>query len=48
VVLLAAAGIAALAGKSNVEKATPPKPEQAIEGIKEDVATVKGEHSHVH
>lgn len=48
VVLLAAAGVAAVLGKSNVERATPPKPEQAIEGIKDDVATVKGEHSRVH
>ena len=48
VVLLAAAGVAAMLGKSNVERATPPKPEQAIEGIKDDVATVKGEHSRVH
>jgi Putative Actinobacterial Holin-X, holin superfamily III len=44
VVLFAAAGIAALKGKSNVSKATPVKPEEAIEGLKEDVATVKGEH----
>jgi Putative Actinobacterial Holin-X, holin superfamily III len=42
VVLFAAAGIAALKGKSNVAKATPVKPEEAIEGLKEDVATVKG------
>lgn len=42
-VLFAAAGIAALKGKSNVSKATPVKPEEAIEGLKEDVATVKGE-----
>ena len=48
VVLLAAAGVAAMLGKSNVERATPPKPEQAIEGIKDDVATVKGERSRVH
>ena len=48
VVLLAASGVAAMLGKSNVERATPPKPEQAIEGIKDDVATVKGEHSRVH
>lgn len=48
VALLAAAGIAAMAGKSNVSRATPPVPEEAIEGVKEDVATVKGEHSHVH
>jgi hypothetical protein len=44
IVLLAAAGIAALLGKNNVSKATPVKPEAAIEGLKEDVATVKGEH----
>ena len=44
VVLFAAAGIAAMKGKSNVSKATPVKPEGAIEGLKEDVATVKGEH----
>ena len=44
VVLLAAAGVAALVGKKNVEAATPPQPERAIEGIQEDVATVKGQH----
>lgn len=43
VVLFAAAGIVALKGKSNVANATPVKPEAAIEGLKEDVATVKGE-----
>src|SRR3954454_9157670 len=42
VVLFAAAGIAALMGRSNVSKATPVMPEGAIEGLKEDVATVKG------
>src|SRR5689334_24803083 len=40
VVLFAVAGVLALQGKSNVSKATPPKPEEAIEGLKEDVATV--------
>jgi uncharacterized membrane protein YqjE len=40
--LLAAAGIAALAGKKEVGEATPPAPEQAIAGVKEDVATLKG------
>ncbi|MDQ6687834.1 MAG: phage holin family protein [Actinomycetota bacterium] len=45
VVLLLFAGIAALLGKKNVTAAGPPKPEQAIEGIKEDIATVKGERS---
>ncbi len=46
VVLFAAAGGAALVGRSNVRQATPPTPEQAIEGVKEDVATVKGERGH--
>ena len=44
VVLFAAAGVAALKGKSNVAEATPPKPERAIDGIKADVETVKGNH----
>jgi uncharacterized membrane protein YqjE len=43
-VLLAAAAVAALAGKKSVEHATPPTPERAIAGIKQDVATVKGGH----
>ncbi len=42
-VLLAAAAVAALAGKKKVAEAAPPKPERAIEGIKRDVATVKGQ-----
>jgi hypothetical protein len=42
--VLAAAAVAALAGKSKVAAATPPAPERAIEGLKEDVATVKGQH----
>jgi uncharacterized membrane protein YqjE len=45
VVVLAAAGATALAGKQKVSAATPPKPERAIEGLKEDVATVKGENA---
>jgi uncharacterized membrane protein YqjE len=44
-VLLVAAGGVALAGKKEIEQATPPAPERAIEGVKEDVATVKGGHS---
>lgn len=44
IVLLAAAGLAALVGKKSVEQATPPAPERAISGLKEDVATVKGGH----
>jgi len=42
-VLFAAAGIAALLGKNKVSEATPAKPERALDGIKADVATVKGE-----
>ena len=42
--LLAGAAIAALVGKKEVTEATPPAPERAIAGVKEDVATVKGGH----
>ena len=41
VVLLAGAGIAALMGKKQIEKATPPAPEAAMESVKKDVTTVK-------
>jgi uncharacterized membrane protein YqjE len=41
VVLLAVAGIVALAGKKQVEQATPPLPEQALESTKRDVDEVK-------
>jgi uncharacterized membrane protein YqjE len=41
-VLLAAGGVVALAGKKQVAQATPAMPERAIEGVKEDIATVKG------
>ena len=44
VVLFVAAGVAALQGKSNVSKATPVKPQEALDGLKEDVATAKGSH----
>jgi uncharacterized membrane protein YqjE len=44
VVLLAAAVVAGLMGKNKVSEAAPAAPERAIEGIKEDIATVKGEH----
>ena len=44
VVLFLGAGVAALVGKREVQQATPPAPEQAIEGVKEDIAVVKGEH----
>jgi len=43
VVLFAIAGVAALLGKKKVQEAGSPKPERAIEGIKADVATVKGD-----
>jgi uncharacterized membrane protein YqjE len=48
VVLFAVAGVLAVQGRSNVSRATPAKPEEAIAGLKEDVATVKGEHGHEH
>jgi uncharacterized membrane protein YqjE len=37
VVLFAIAGVAALAGKSRVQRATPPAPQQAIESTRRDV-----------
>jgi membrane protein len=40
-VLLAVAGILALTGKKQVEQATPPLPEQALESAKRDVDEVK-------
>ena len=45
VVLFVAAGIVALLGKKQVSQATPPAPERAIAGVKEDVEAVKGHHS---
>ena len=48
VVLFAVAGVLAMQGKSNVSQAAPAKPEAAIEGLKQDVATMKGEHGHEH
>lgn len=41
-VLVAGAVVVGAAGKSQVSRATPALPEKAIEGLKEDVATVKG------
>lgn len=40
-VVLVLAAIAAVIGKNNVSKATPAKPEQALEGVAEDIAVVK-------
>jgi uncharacterized membrane protein YqjE len=45
VVLLASAAVIALVGKREVKQATPPAPEHAIEGVKEDIAVVKGARS---
>ena len=44
VVVFAAAGAAALVGKKRVAQATPPVPEKAIAGAKEDLEAVKGHH----
>src|SRR4051794_39756160 len=41
VVLFAAAGVAALLGKKQVQKAVPPKPTAAVDSTKKDVDTVK-------
>ncbi|MDF2966493.1 MAG: hypothetical protein K0Q93_271 [Nocardioidaceae bacterium] len=43
VVLLAIAGIAALMGKKQVSRATPPMPAEAIDGAKRDVKALKGQ-----
>ena len=43
-VLLAGAAVAGLVGRNKVAEAGPPAPERAIEGLKEDLATVKGHH----
>jgi uncharacterized membrane protein YqjE len=40
-VLLATAGVLALTGKKQVEQATPPAPEQAMESTKRDVDELK-------
>ena len=44
VVLFAGAAVLGLGGKTKVQQATPPAPERAVEGVKEDIATVKGQH----
>lgn len=40
--LLLVAGVTALIGRGRVRRATPPVPEEAIDGVKTDVETVKG------
>lgn len=44
VLIFAAAGVAGLVGKGKVGEATPPTPERAVEGAKEDVRTFKEGH----
>jgi uncharacterized membrane protein YqjE len=44
VVLFAIAGVLALMGKNKVQEATPLQPERAVKSVKEDIATVKGQH----
>ena len=41
VAIFAAAGIAALVGKKQVQRATPPKPEQTMDNLPRDVQAVK-------
>ena len=41
VVLLAVAGIAALVGKSRLQQATPPVPQEAVQSVKADVDEIK-------
>ena len=41
VVLLATAGLLALLGKKQVDQATPPKPERAMDSVQKDVEHVK-------
>ncbi len=48
VALFVVAAVLGLSGKSNVGKATPAKPAEAIAGLQEDIATAKGERSHEH
>lgn len=43
-VLLVAAAAAGLVGKNKVSSAAPAKPELAMDGLKEDIETVKGHH----
>ncbi|WP_027927587.1 phage holin family protein [Amycolatopsis benzoatilytica] len=41
--LLLAAGVAALLGKKQAQRAVPPLPEEAVEGVREDIDVVKRE-----
>lgn len=42
--LFAAAALFGMMGKKKVDEATPLKPERAVEGVTDDIATVKGQH----
>ena len=42
VLLFVVAGVLGMMGKGKVDDATPLAPERAVEGVKEDLATVKG------
>lgn len=44
-VLLLVAGIAALLGRRKVQEATPARPERAMEGVRRDVAVMKGDRT---
>jgi uncharacterized membrane protein YqjE len=39
--LLLIAGVAALMGRSQIRRATPPVPRQAMDNVQEDIATIK-------
>jgi uncharacterized membrane protein YqjE len=45
VVLFVIAGVLALLGKNQVQEGTPLAPERAVSGVKEDIATVKGQRA---
>ncbi|WP_445256039.1 phage holin family protein [Nocardioides aurantiacus] len=45
VVLFVIAGILAFTGKGQVQQATPLAPEKAQQGVKDDIATVKGQRA---
>jgi uncharacterized membrane protein YqjE len=46
IVLLAAAGVAALVGKKRVQEAVPPVPTVAVEGVKRDIDAVRHPTDH--
>ena len=45
VVLFLGAAVAGMVGKKEIDQATPPAPERAMAGVREDVATIKGGRS---